>query len=354
VRQSPPDQARYVAAFKTELAHMAAIAPGRTVTSIFFGGGTPSLMQPQTVAAILDSIAANWLVDPKAEVTLEANPTSVEAARFRGYKDAGVNRVSLGVQALNDADLKALGRLHTVEEAMCAVELAASIFERISFDLIYARPGQSAEAWRRELGEALSRASEHVSLYQLTFEPGTPFEALRQAGKITPLAGDDARLLYEITQELCGARGLPAYEVSNHARPGAESRHNHTYWRYGEYAGVGPGAHGRLVAPRGRLALATERRPEIWLDAVFARGNGVTEREVLARREEGDEFLLMGLRLREGIDPARFTALSGNELAPERIAQLIELGLLEAREGRLRATAEGFLVLDALVADLAG
>jgi oxygen-independent coproporphyrinogen-3 oxidase len=354
VRQSPPDQARYVAAFGAELAHMAAIAPGRIVTSIFFGGGTPSLMRPETVAAILDAIAANWSVDAKAEITLEANPTSVEASRFRGYKDAGVNRVSLGVQALNDADLKALGRLHTVEEAMQAVELAASIFGRSSFDLIYARPGQSAEAWRRELAEALSRAAEHLSLYQLTFEPGTPFEALRRAGKITPLAGDDARALYEITQELTTAHGLPAYEVSNHARPGAESRHNLTYWRYGEYAGVGPGAHGRLVAPRGRLALATERKPESWLDAVLARGNGVTEREVLAPHHEGDEFLLMGLRLREGIDPARFTALSGRELAPERIEQLVELGLVEACKGRLRATPEGFLVLDALVADLAG
>jgi oxygen-independent coproporphyrinogen-3 oxidase len=354
VRQAPPDQARYVAAFAAELAHMAGIAPGRTVTSIFFGGGTPSLMQPGTVAAILDAIAANWSVDTKVEVTLEANPTSVEASRFRGYKEAGVNRVSLGVQALNAADLKALGRLHTVEEAMQAVELASSIFGRISFDLIYARPGQSPEAWRRELSDALSRAAEHLSLYQLTFEPGTSFEALRRAGKITPISGEDARILYEITQELCTARGLPAYEVSNHARPGAECRHNLTYWRYGEYAGVGPGAHGRLVAPRGRQALATERRPEAWLDAVLARRHGVVEREVLTSPQQGDEFLLMGLRLREGIDPARFAALSGTELAAERVEQLIGLGLLGRQDQRLRATPEGFLVLDALVADLAG
>jgi oxygen-independent coproporphyrinogen-3 oxidase len=354
VRQAPPDQRRYVAAFAAELAHMAAIAPARVVTSIFFGGGTPSLMEPATVGGILEAIAANWQVDAKAEVTLEANPTSVEASRFRGYKEAGVNRVSLGVQALNDADLKALGRLHTVEEAMRAVELAASLFDRISFDLIYARPGQSPEAWRRELETALSRAPEHLSLYQLTFEPGTPFEALRRAGKIAPLPGEEARILYEITQELCEAHGLPAYEVSNHARPGAECRHNLTYWRYGEYAGVGPGAHGRLVAPRGRLALATERRPEAWLEAAVTHGNGVTEREVLTSCQEGDEFLLMGLRLREGIDPARFAALTGRELAQDRVEQLKGLLLLEPRKERLRATAEGFLVLDALVADLAG
>jgi oxygen-independent coproporphyrinogen-3 oxidase len=354
VRQAPPDQRRYVAAFAAELAHMAAIAPGRVVTSIFFGGGTPSLMEPRTVGDILEAISANWQVDAKVEVTLEANPTSVEASRFRGYREAGVNRVSLGVQALNDTDLKALGRLHTVEEAMRAVELAASLFERISFDLIYARPGQSPEAWRRELEAALARAPEHLSLYQLTFEPGTPFDALRRAGKIAPLPGEEARILYEITQELTEARGLPAYEVSNHAKPGSECRHNLTYWRYGEYAGVGPGAHGRLVAPRGRLALATERRPEAWLERAVTQGNGVTEREVLTSCQEGDEFLLMGLRLREGIDPARFAALTGRELAQNRVQQLEGLRLLELRKERLRATAEGFLVLDALVADLAG
>ena len=354
VRQAPPDQPRYVAAFAAELAHMAELAPGRKVTSIFFGGGTPSLMEPGTVAAILDAVARHWTVDAAAEVTLEANPTSVEASRFRGYREAGVNRVSLGVQALIDADLRALGRLHTVEEAMRAVELAASIFSRFSFDLIYARPGQSPEAWREELGRAVASAGEHMSLYQLTFEPDTPFEALRRAGKLAPLSPEEGRILYEITQEVCEARGLPAYEVSNHARPGAECRHNLTYWRYGEYAGVGPGAHGRLVAPRGRLALSTERRPEAWLERVSAGRHGVTERELLAPHEEGDEFLLMGLRLREGVDPRRFAALSGRELAPERIEQLVALGLLARQDGRLRATPEGFLVLDALVADLAG
>jgi coproporphyrinogen III oxidase-like Fe-S oxidoreductase len=254
---------------------------------------------------------------------------------------------------LNDSDLKALGRLHTVEEAMSAVAVAASLFDRTSFDLIYARPAQLPAAWRAELETAISRAGEHLSLYQLTIEPGTPFETLWRAGKLRPPASEEARILYEITQEVCASRGLPAYEVSNHARPGAECRHNLTYWRYGEYAGVGPGAHGRLVAPRGRLALSTERRPEIWAEQVRARGNGVTDRDVLSLREQGDEFLLMGLRLGEGIDPERFAALAGCELAPERIAQLAALGLIEAQGGRLRATPEGFLVLDAVVADLA-
>ena len=353
VRHAPPDQPRFVHAFQAELAHMGELAPGRRVTSIFFGGGTPSLMEPRTVGAILDAVARIWPVDREVEVTLEANPTSVEADRFRGYRAAGVNRVSLGVQALNDRDLKALGRLHSVEEAMHAVAVAMSLFERVSFDLIYARPAQSVAAWRAELETAISRAGEHLSLYQLTIEPGTPFEALRRAGKLDPPDPEAARLLYEVTQEVCRDRGLPAYEVSNHARPGAACRHNLTYWRYGEYAGVGPGAHGRLVAPRGRLALSTEKRPEAWLERVLAQGHGVVERHLLSSRDEGDEFLLMGLRLAEGIDPDRFATLAGRDLAPDRIANLAGIGLIEERDGRLRVTCDGFLVLDALVADLA-
>ena len=353
VRHAPPDQPRFVHAFEAELTHMGELAPGRRVTSIFFGGGTPSLMEPRTVGAILDAVARIWPVDREVEVTLEANPTSVEADRFRGYRAAGVNRVSLGVQALNDLDLKALGRLHSVEEAMHAVAVAMSLFERVSFDLIYARPAQSVAAWRAELETAISRAGEHLSLYQLTIEPGTPFEALRRAGKLDPPDPEAARLLYEVTQEVCRDRGLPAYEVSNHARPGAACRHNLTYWRYGEYAGVGPGAHGRLVAPRGRLALSTEKRPEAWLERVLAQGHGVVERHLLSSRDEGDEFLLMGLRLAEGIDPDRFATLAGRDLAPDRIANLVGIGLIEERDGRLRVTCDGFLVLDALVADLA-
>jgi oxygen-independent coproporphyrinogen-3 oxidase len=236
-------------------------------------------------------------------VTLEANPTSVEAGRFRGFRTAGVNRVSLGVQALDDGDLRRLGRLHSAAEALAAVEIAAQSFERFSFDLIYARPDQTPAAWGAELKEAIARAAEHLSLYQLTIEPGTWFERLHAAGRL-PVPGDEeARALFDLTQEICEARGLPAYEISNHARPGAESRHNLVYWRYGEYAGVGPGAHGRLVTPDGRVAVATERHPEAWLERVEADGNGLVEEEILSAEEEGDEFLVMGLRLREGWTP---------------------------------------------------
>ncbi len=234
VRHAAPDQERFLAAYRREIAHMASLAPGRTVASVFFGGGTPSLMRPETVGGILDAIAEAWAVDGDVEVTLEANPTSVEAERFRGYRAAGVNRVSLGVQALNAADLAALGRLHTVEEALTAVSLAGSIFPRTSFDLIYARPGQTPQAWAAELEEAIGYGTEHLSLYQLTIEEGTPFFALHQAGKLTTPDEATSRALWDVTQEACERRGLPAYEISNHARPGAESRHNLTKWRYGD------------------------------------------------------------------------------------------------------------------------
>ena len=354
VRQAPVDEARFLAAFRTELRHRARMAPGRVVSSVFFGGGTPSLMQPATVGTILDAIGNHWTMDPRAEVTLEANPTSVEATRFRGYRAAGINRVSLGVQALNDADLKALGRLHTAAEAMAAVDIAAGAFDRFSFDLIYARPGQTAAGWRAELGQAIDRAAEHLSLYQLTIEPDTIFERLHRAGKLTIPDADQARALWEVTQEVTAARGLPGYEVSNHARPGAESRHNLIYWRYGEYAGVGPGAHGRIDTDGGRRAHSTERHPEMWLTVVETDGHGLVADEALSREEQGDEFLLMGLRLSEGIDPRRFARLAGRPLDGQRIATLIEDGMLDRRpDGRLRVTPEGFPVLDAVVADLA-
>ena len=288
------------------------------------------------------------------EVTLEANPTSVEAERFRGYRTAGVNRVSLGVQALSDADLRSLGRMHSVEEALAAVKVAAAAFERYSFDLIYARPGQTPQAWARELREAIGHAVEHLSLYQLTIEPSTMFERLYAAGKLQVPGHDAARALYEVTQEVCEAAGLPAYEISNHARPGAESRHNLLYWRYGEYVGVGPGAHGRIVTAAGRLATATEKHPETWLALVAAHGHGMTTEELLGREEEGDEFLLMGLRLREGIDPGRYEAIAGRPLDPRRVRDLEGDGLIaRARPARLAVTAAGFPVLDAVVADLA-
>ena len=354
VRREAPDEERFVAAFRREIGHAATLAPGRTVGSVFFGGGTPSLMRPETVGAILDAIAAAWPVEPGAEVTLEANPTSVEAGRFRGYRAAGVNRVSLGVQALNDPDLRRLGRMHTAEEALAAVKIAAGIFERYSFDLIYARPDQAPAAWGTELREAIGHAAEHLSLYQLTIEPGTWFERLRAAGHLTVPSPDEGRALWDVTQETCEAAGLPAYEISNHARPGAESRHNLVYWRYGEYAGVGPGAHGRLVTPRGRLATATEKQPEAWLALVEEAGHGTVTEELLSSEAEGDEFLVMGLRLKEGIDPRRYTAFTGRALDERRIRDLEGDGLIARLSGeRLLVTREGFPVLDAVVADLA-
>ena len=354
VRHGKIDEARYVDAFRREIAHMAALAPGRSVSSIFMGGGTPSLMAPTTVASILDCIAEHWEVSSKVEVTLEANPTSVEAERFRGYRAAGVNRISMGIQALTDADLKALGRMHSVAEAMQAVDTAARIFERYSFDLIYARSGQTPEAWRRELTEGIARAAEHLSLYQLTIEDETPFKKLHSAGKLIIPDDDAARTLYDLTQEICELHGMPAYEISNHARKGAECRHNLVYWRYGEYAGIGPGAHGRLVTERGRRALAIEKNPECWLNYVARDGHGIIEDEALSTEAEGDEFLLMGLRLVEGIDPQRYTVLSGRLLDPDRVQTLVDEKLVEmTSEGRVRVTPHGFPVLDAVVADLA-
>jgi oxygen-independent coproporphyrinogen-3 oxidase len=354
VRRGDVDEDRFVEAFAVELAHRAKLAPGREVRSIFFGGGTPSLMSPSTVEAILSRIASHWTMARDVEITLEANPTSVEASRFRGFKAAGINRVSLGVQALNDIDLKGLGRQHSVAEALMAVDIANQVFDRTSFDLIYGRSGQTPAAWRKELDLALARGPEHVSLYQLTIEPDTMFERMVNTGKMSIPDADTQRALWDVTQEVTARHGLPAYEVSNHARPGAECRHNLVYWRYGEYAGVGPGAHGRLVTARGRRAQACEKHPEMWLTCVETEGHGLVEDELLNAEQEGDEFLLMGLRLREGIDPQRYFLLTGRKLAPSRISELVGDGLVEVtRENRLRVSSEGFPVLDAVVADLA-
>jgi oxygen-independent coproporphyrinogen-3 oxidase len=354
VRHGGIDEARFVRAYETEIAMTAGRVPGRTVSSIFFGGGTPSLMQPSSVQRILDCIGNHWTIAPDVEVTLEANPTSVEATRFRGFHAAGVSRVSLGVQSLDDAALKELGRLHTAREALDAVSIARSIFNRYSFDLIYARPRQTTEDWARELKRAVAEAAEHLSPYQLTIEPDTPFFGLHQAGKL-PVPDDDlARELYDTTQTICGDAGLPAYEVSNHARPGAECRHNLVYWRGHDYAGVGPGAHGRLTIGGRRIATATEKRPEAWLMRVESLGSGLTVEEQLTPGEAADEYLLMGLRLAEGIDPARYTALAGRTLDPKRISALREQGAVETTaDGRLRVTQSGFPLLDAVVADLA-
>ena len=354
VRQGGIDEARFVRAYQTEIAATAARVPGRSVSSIFFGGGTPSLMQPSSVQAILDSIGKHWTVAPGVEITLEANPTSVEATRFRGYRSAGVNRVSLGVQSLDDSALKELGRLHTGQEALAAVAVARSIFDRYSFDLIYARPRQTTDAWAAELKRAIAEAAEHLSLYQLTIEPDTPFFGLHKAGKLKIPDDDLARDLYDLTQTICTDAGLPAYEISNHARPGAECRHNLVYWRGHDYAGIGPGAHGRLTIDGRRLATETDKRPEAWLVRVEENGTGLTVTEKLTPGETADEYLLMGLRLAEGIDLERYSAISGRTLDAGRIAILREEGAVETTaDGRLRVTQSGFPLLDAVVADLA-
>ena len=354
VRHTAIDEDRFARAFAREIETTAGRVPGRDVSSIFLGGGTPSLMQPRTVGAILDAIGKHWRIADGAEVTLEANPTSVEATRFAGYRSAGVNRVSLGVQALDDASLKELGRLHTAREALDAVNIARRAFQRYSFDLIYARPGQTPGMWADELKLAIAEAAEHLSLYQLTIEEGTPFFALHAAGKLKTPDETTARALYDVTQEVCAEHGLPAYEISNHARPGAQCRHNLVYWRAKEYAGIGPGAHGRLDIGAVRHATATEKRPEAWLMRVEAGGHGVVTDDLLNSEERADEFLLMGLRLAEGIDPKRYEALSGRPLDPHRIAVLREEGAIVVDEGgRLRVTQAGFPVLDAVVADLA-
>jgi putative oxygen-independent coproporphyrinogen III oxidase len=354
VRHAAVDEARFVRAFAAEIAATAARIPRRAVSTIFFGGGTPSLMQPGTVGAVIDAVARHWSIAPDVEVTLEANPTSVEARRFQGFRSAGVNRVSLGVQALDDRALKELGRLHSAQEALEAVAIARSIFERYSFDLIYARPGQTPQAWAAELRRALAEAGEHLSLYQLTIEQDTPFAALHAAGKL--VLPDDAisRALYDTTQSVCASADLPAYEISNHARPGAECRHNLIYWRGYEYAGIGPGAHGRLDIAGERHATATEKEPQNWLMRVESFGHGLVSDEALTREQIADEFLLMGLRLAEGIDLARYARLAGRPLDARRLALLREQGVIETTtSGQLRVTLAGFPVLDAVVADLA-
>ena len=354
VRHAGVDETRFARAFAAEIAATAARLPGRTVSTIFFGGGTPSLMQPATVGAVIDAVARHWPIAGDVEVSLEANPTSVEATRFRGFRAAGINRVSLGLQALDDAALKSLGRLHSAQEALEAVAIARSTFERYSFDLIYARPGQTPQAWAAELKRAIDEAGEHLSLYQLTIERETPFAALHAAGKLLIPGDDTARALYDATQDVCTSAGLPAYEISNHARPGGECRHNLVYWRAQEYAGIGPGAHGRLDIAAERRATATEKRPQDWLSRVESLGHGIVSDEALTQEQIADEFLLMGLRLAEGIDPARYARLAGRPLDPRRVTLLREQGALERTpDGRLRLTLAGFPLLDTVIADLA-
>ena len=323
------DQGKWQAAYLAELARVGAETSGRVLNSIFFGGGTPSLMAPDTVAAVIESARQNWRFANDIEITLEANPGSVEAGRFAGYRDAGVNRISMGIQALDDADLRRLGRIHTVAEARAAFDVARGLFDRVSFDLIYARQGQTLAGWRSELREALGMAVDHLSAYQLTIESGTAFGDRFARGRLRGLPDEDlGAAMYEATQEICDAAGMPRYEVSNHARAGAQSRHNLLYWRYGDYAGIGPGAHGRLTLGGQRLATESHRTPGAWLDSV-ARGNGESLRERLA-------------------------ALSGRRLDEGRVARMEDLSLIRASDGRISVTDQGFMLLNGVVSELAG
>src|SRR5262245_25140378 len=353
VRAGGIDEARFVAAYHQELRHWARLTPGRRVGSIFFGGGTPSLLSAGAVGSLLDAIAALWGLDPDVEVTLEANPSSVEAGRFAGYRAAGVNRVSLGVQSLCDRDLRALGRLHTVAEAIAAIEVTRNTFPRFSFDLIYARPQQTLAAWRAELSQALKLVGQHLSLYQLTIEAGTPFAALNALGKLVIPDEERAAQLYETTQEATDRAGLPAYEISNHAAPGEECRHNLLYWRYGEYAGIGAGAHGRRLASDGRRATSTELHPERWLAAVEAAGHALLTDTLLTPAEEADEALLMGLRLSEGLNLADLERLAGARPSGAALERLVRRGLIERDAARIRVTPAGRPILNAIVVELA-
>jgi oxygen-independent coproporphyrinogen-3 oxidase len=347
------DQPRWRAALLAELDHYAAETAGRRLDSIFFGGGTPSLMEPETVAAVIERARRHWPAAVDLEVTLEANPTSVEAGRFAAYAAAEVNRVSLGIQALDDRALARLGRRHSAAEARAAIAVAQRQFARSSFDLIYARPGQDLAAWLAELDQALDLAAEHLSLYQLTIEPGTVFEGAARRGELVLPEEEDAAALYEATQDRLQRAGLPAYEISNHARPGAECRHNLVYWRYGDYVGIGPGAHGRLTLGGTRLATRQHRAPEAWLAAVERAGHATRQREPVPEEAQVAEWLMMGLRLAEGVSEARARALFGrglDALVPAaRRAPLVEAGYLESGAAGLRATPAGRQRLDAVL-----
>lgn len=347
------DQRRWQNAYLSEIDRLAVETGERVLNSVFFGGGTPSLMQPDLVEAILARVKQRWRLANDVEITLEANPTSIESGRFAAYAQAGVNRVSMGMQAFDDASLKRLGRMHSAAEGRAAFEIARQHFSRVSFDLIYARQGQSLRDWETELRMALAMAVDHFSLYQLTIEEGTAFGRLAAAGKLPGLPEDDMSAdMYLRTQEICAAHGLPAYEVSNHARPGAESRHNLVYWRYGDYAGIGPGAHGRLSMNGQRLATDTPKTPAAWLTQVETTGVGELQREALCRTDQATEFLLFGLRLAEGIDPSRYAALAGQPLPEAALVDLQAYGLIAQTGERIAATAKGRAVLNAVIREL--
>ena len=352
--RSEIDEAGWTSAIVRELEFMAVLQSEKPIVrSIFFGGGTPSLMSGNAVESVLDAIARLWPAANDVEITLEANPASADAARFAAYRAAGVNRLSLGVQAFNDADLKFLGRLHNVSEAKAALAIGMKNFERVSLDLIYARPKQTPQQWRAELKEALSFGTEHLSLYQLTIEPATPFAVLAKSDELKIPEDDDAANLYEITQEFCEAANRPAYEISNHAKPGAECRHNLIYWRYGDYVGAGPGAHGRITARGKRIATICEKLPERWREKVARNSHGIAERNEISNEEAAREHLLMNLRLAEGLDLAAYESRWNVKLDAARIHSLARDGFLIRNENRLAATPKGRLVLNGVIAALA-
>jgi oxygen-independent coproporphyrinogen-3 oxidase len=344
------DQKRWLQAYLAEIDRLGRDTSGHRLRSVFFGGGTPSLMDPDTVFAILDKVRTTWAVANDWEVTLEANPGSVEAGKFRAFRAAGVNRLSMGVQALNDADLKRLGRLHTAADAIAAFDIARACFDRVSFDLIYARQDQTPEDWTQELTRALDMAIDHLSLYQLTIEDGTAFGDRHARGGLKGLPDEDRSVtLYEITQDLCSSAGLHAYEISNHSRAGAQSEHNLIYWRGGDYAGVGPGAHGRLTLAGQRWATEALKQPSGWLEAVEKRGTGELPREEITSSARAQEYVLMSMRLAEGLDTARLEAISGYALTSAAIAELSALNLIVSGSGRVKATSQGRMILNSVI-----
>ena len=346
------DQRAWRDGYLSELKRTASETKGRILNAVFFGGGTPSLMDPDVVADVINAIKTHWPTANDLEITLEANPSSVEAGRFAAYRDAGISRISMGIQALNDDDLRRLGRIHTAKEALTAFDVARGAFERVSFDLIYGRQNQTARAWEGELKQALNLAIDHISLYQLTIEQGTAFGDRYARGGLRGLPDEDLGAdLYTLTQDVCNDMGMPGYEVSNHARDGAQSRHNLIYWRYGDYIGIGPGAHGRITIDGRRQATVCFSNPKLWLEKV---ANGTTEksRSLLDQSEQAIEFLLMGLRLKEGIDPKRFAQIAGRPLCDEKIDHLCEIGMINATDDRIIVTDQGFSVLNAVIENL--
>jgi oxygen-independent coproporphyrinogen-3 oxidase len=346
------DQSRWLRAYLSELDRVAADSSERVLNTVFFGGGTPSLMDPEVVAAILAKVRQLWPTSNDMEITLEANPGSVEAGRFAAYRDGGVNRISMGIQALNDRDLQRLGRIHSVDEAKQAFDIARKTFDRVSFDLIFARQDQTLEDWKSELREALSMAIDHLSLYQLTIEQGTAFGDRYNRGKLRGLPEDDlAADMYEVTQDICGEAGMLPYEVSNYAAIGSESRHNQIYWRYGDYAGVGPGAHARLTLNGQRHAIETWRNPNKWMEEAEA-GNGENLKEAIDKEDQAAEFLMMGLRLSEGVDLKRYEALAGKPIEGTRVATLQDIGMIKIENSRLRVLPQGRMVLNSVLSEL--